>query len=517
MAYGRRVRSLRARVLILLGIVLLALALGARVVTSAMGALQDATDLVDDSIIPLQLDSKELRSAALNQETGLQGYVLGRADALLLPYELGGAAAERRLASMSALAEGTDWDSVAGVEGPQVSRGIAAVDTSLAAWRTGAAEPQIATVQAGGTVSEADLAAGSRAFLAVRASVDALDAATDVAFDAAQAERAAALALLQRALAVAAVVLVVAVGLLAWLPRRWILGPIRRLSAQMSGVAAGELERPLTPSGPTEIREMGGNAERMRARLLQDVDEAVRAREAIAQQSPLVSIMRAELDHRVPPTAPGWEVAGSVVPAEGALAGDWWDVLRRPDGSSVLVVADLSGHGVQAGLGALRLRDLLGAVLSRGEPLTDALALAAGRFAGESLATVLLVELPAVGEQVRWVNAGHPAAWLCAPDGSATALAPTGPLLSGLGGRWTHRATAFPDGGVLVCPTDGATEARGASGAELGSEGVRALTAAAAAEPAPSAERLERLQSAIRTHTGSRSPDDVTLVVVQRP
>ena len=419
---------------------------------------------------------------------------------------------------MAALAGSTDWDSVPGVEGPQISRGIEAVGADLAAWRTGFAEPQIAATRSGSVVTAADAAAASAAFAGVRASVNALDEATDVAFTAAHDERSAALALLQRALAAAAVVLVAAIVLLAWLLRRWILLPVGRLSAQMAQVAGGDLERPLTPSGPTEISEMGGNAERMRARLLHDVDEAVRAREAIAQQSPLVSIMRAELDHRVPPTAPGWDVAGSVVPAEGALAGDWWDVLRRPDGSSVLVVADIAGHGVQAGLGALRLRDLLGAVLAHGDPLTDALSLASGRFTGESLATVLLVELPAAGEEVRWVNAGHPSAWLCAPDGSAAELSPTGPLLSALGGRWTIGRAAFPGAGVLVCSTDGATEARGPDGAELGSGGrPRAHRRGGRRVARPARSCSTGLQSAIRTHAGSRSPDDVTLVVVQRP
>jgi serine phosphatase RsbU (regulator of sigma subunit)/CHASE3 domain sensor protein len=452
----------------------------------------------------------------LNQETGLQGFVFGGQVALLQPYEVGRAAADASLAAMAALAARTDWAAVPGTEGPEITRRISAVESSLEAWRAGYAEPQIAAVRSGGGVSAAEAAAGSRAFLAVRLSVDALDEATDVAFTAAQDERSAARALLQRALAAAAIVLVVAVGLLAWLLRRWILLPTRRLSTQMANVAAGDLEHPLTPSGPTEIAEMGSNAERMRTRLLSGVDESARAEEALAQQSPLVAYLRGELEHRVAPSARGWEVAGSVVPAEGALAGDWWDLLDRPDGATVLVVADIAGHGVEAGLEALRLRDLLRADLAEGIPMADALARASGLFQGEALATALLVELPASGGALRWVNAGHPSAWLCAPDGSSVELAATGPLLSAFGGHWSAGEAAFPTGGALVCTTDGATEARDSQGAELGPDGVRGLAVQETVGGAASAQVLERLQGAVRTHSGSRAPDDVTLVVVRR-
>ena len=306
-------------------------------------------------------------------------------------------------------------------------------------------------------------------------------------------------------------------GLLAWLLRRWILLPTRRLSTQMANVAAGDLEHPLTPSGPTEIAEMGSNAERMRTRLLSGVDESARAEEAIAQQSPLVAYVRGELDHRVAPSARGWEVAGSVVPAEGALAGDWWDLLDRPDGATVLVVADIAGHGVEAGFGALRLRDLLRADLAEGVPIADALARASGLFQGEALATALLVELPASGGALTGSTPVIPRPG-CAPR--------TGPRSSShLPDRCSRPSAAAglqprrrcPAGGALVCTTDGATEARDAEGAELGPDGVRALAAQQTAGGAASAEVLERLQGAVRTHAGSRAPDDVTLVVVRRP
>jgi serine phosphatase RsbU (regulator of sigma subunit)/CHASE3 domain sensor protein len=516
MPYGRRVRSLRARAFLLLGILLLALALGVREVTSALDDAADAAALADDSIIPIQLGTSDLRSAALNQETGLQGYLLGRQELLLVPYTAGGAAADDQLASLATRAARTDWDAVPGVDGPEVDRQIDAVAARLQEWRTRYAEPQIAATRSGLVVSQGEATAASAAFAAVRASINDLDEATDVAFAAAQDERSGALAVLQQALVAAVAVLLVAVAALAWLTRRWMLRPVRQLSTQMAEVAGGALDRPLTPSGPAEVAAMGANAERMRARLLHDVDEAVRAREAIAQQSPAVALLRAELGHRTAPTAPGWDIAGSVVPAEGALAGDWWDVLPRPDGSRVLVQADLAGHGVPAGLAAVRLRDLLGALLADGRPPAEALARVSERFAGESLATVLLVELPEAADAVRWISAGHPSAWLCAPDGTAVELAATGPLLSAFGGRWATRVAAFPIGGVLVCPTDGATESRDPSGDPLGPQGLRALAAQAAAEPAPSTELVDRLQAAIRLHTGDRSPDDVTVVVAQR-
>ncbi len=64
-----------------------------------------------------------------------------------------------------------------------------------------------------------------------------------------------------------------------------------------------------------------------------------------------------------PARGPGWSSAAALRPAEGLLAGDWYDVLPLADGRFAVVVADVSGHGARAGIVAIQLKRLLEAAL----------------------------------------------------------------------------------------------------------------------------------------------------------
>src|SRR5215468_112540 len=101
----------------------------------------------------------------------------------------------------------------------------------------------------------------------------------------------------------------------------------------------------------------------MRALLVQLVRQNERSWEALAQEGPAVVALR---DALTPSTlhASGMVLRGRVDPAEGELAGDWFDSFDLPHGRVGLVVGDVSGHGAAAGVFALRLKQLLGAALN---------------------------------------------------------------------------------------------------------------------------------------------------------
>ncbi|MBC7290337.1 MAG: SpoIIE family protein phosphatase [Actinotalea sp.] len=174
-------------------------------------------------------------------------------------------------------------------------------------------------------------------------------------------------------------------------------------------------------------------------------------------------------------TAAVYRPAGQVA----VVGGDWYDAFTVPDGSVLLVVGDVTGHGVEAASTMARFRHACrifahedpepGAVLSRLNALVSG---------GTELATVACVRAAPDGRSLRYALAGHPSP-LHLPSGRA--LDPghrrTGPML-GLdpeAAYLTHDAAMEPDGALLLF-TDGLVERRGVS-LEEGIDLVRSYAA----------------------------------------
>ncbi|MEZ0491276.1 PP2C family protein-serine/threonine phosphatase [Kineococcus sp. TBRC 1896] len=327
-------------------------------------------------------------------------------------------------------------------------------------------------------------------------------------------------------LLVAGVTLLIVPAVL-YLVRRWVLRPLGSLSAQLLQVSRGDLQEPITLPGPPELAAVAASAETMRRRILDELAEAVSAREALQQGQPLVAEVRDQLAAHDLPVVPGWSSAAALRPAEGLLAGDWYDVLPLADGRFAVVVADVSGHGARAGIVAIQLKRLLEAALHLAPEPDLALAMAARVFADEAerFASCVVVVVDPDSGTVSYANAGHPAPVVLRTDGEdggvrvVTELEATGPLLSWLHldvpGSWQTRTTSLAPGSVLVVYTDGLTEARPTGSTdELGIGGVlHAL--GGLPELTPQALVDEALDVA-RRFSGGRARDDVTLVALSR-
>ncbi|PRY12975.1 PP2C family protein-serine/threonine phosphatase [Kineococcus rhizosphaerae] len=325
---------------------------------------------------------------------------------------------------------------------------------------------------------------------------------------------------------VVAAVSLLLVPAVLYLVRRWVIHPLGSLSEQLLRVGGGDLQTPVSLPGPPELAAVAASAETMRRRILDELADAVSAREALQQGQPLVAEVRDQLTAHDLPVVPGWSSAAALRPAEGLLAGDWYDVLPLKDGRFAVVVADVSGHGARAGIVAIQLKRLLEAALHLAPEPDLALAMAARVFSDEAerFASCVVVVVDPDSGTVTYANAGHPAPLvLRADDGDGvrvvTELEPTGPLLSWLHldepGSWRTRTASLAPGSLLVVFTDGLTEARPTGSTdELGIAGVlKAL--GRLPELTPQALVDEALDVA-RRHSGGRARDDVTLVAFSR-
>jgi len=181
-----------------------------------------------------------------------------------------------------------------------------------------------------------------------------------------------------------------------------------------------------------------------------------------------------------PPSIAGLEIAGMMQPARG-VSGDYYDYIPIDEHTIQIVIADVAGKGVPAALlmsataAAVRLeasekRDMLEVVdrLNGGiHSVSD----------GDRYVTLLLAEVDARSQSLRYINCGHNPAFLfqektrdvvplnssCTPIGMFRSVACA-----------INRAD-LAAGDILVLYTDGITEAENALGEEFGMERLSGL------------------------------------------
>ncbi len=205
-------------------------------------------------------------------------------------------------------------------------------------------------------------------------------------------------------------------------------------------------------------------------------------------------------------------------PAEG-VAGDFYDIRQLNDGSWVVFMADVTGHGIPAAMSA----NLLKAHFAEGcehysDPL-DIIHQMNARFTeltlpGDFATAILLKYLPDQGE-LRVVNAGHDAAVLLTPDGELKVFEASGLLLGvDVNAQWKCATTSVSSGDRLLMYTDGVTETFDAQGEMFGRAQVLELLQKTA--PLPPQESLNLLASTLEAFRSGRPQlDDVTAILIK--
>lgn len=156
--------------------------------------------------------------------------------------------------------------------------------------------------------------------------------------------------------------------------------------------------------------------------------EAERARTGLRQEAPVVSGM-AEMFHLVDVEGvDGWDVATRYRPGSGSVAGDTSAVQRLPDGTVGAVLVDMTGHGADPAVWAIRIRDLLLQSLVAGAAPTQALGMVGWALPNDLLASAIVLRLDPETGRVLLSSAGHPPA-IVVSEQQAQLKSPTGPLL----------------------------------------------------------------------------------------
>ena len=460
--------SLRLRLLVLFTVLVLVVTFAAAAVNMALRHVEANRALITDRLQPASVESRALLVALIDQETGERGFLLTGDDTFLQPYRDGSAAFADRLAELR--------QDFRGDQG--MSATLDRVAEAAAAWRRVGAQPEIRARQKGNVQRAEALVASGRskaAFDEVRARVADLQSLIDARAGAAQRHDADDLDRLRLVILVSRGMLILLLVVGGLLLRRWILAPVRRLRSRMRAVADGRIDEEVLIDGPPEVAALGRDAESMRRRIVSELESARAATEGLTQHSPVVTLLRSELTSHPRAEQDGLEVAGMVLSAEGVLAGDWWEAFRRPDGTTALVLADVSGHGAEAGLVAFAFKQRIIALLDSDLDLVDAFELAARQPEdAERFLSCIVVVVDPEAQRLSWVNAGHPPALVVDRQHRdiVRELGPTGPLISAVTSGWVVATTLFGPEDLLVACTDGVLEARGPDGEEFGVTGL---------------------------------------------
>jgi phosphoserine phosphatase RsbU/P len=222
-----------------------------------------------------------------------------------------------------------------------------------------------------------------------------------------------------------------------------------------------------------------------------------------------------------PPAVSGVDLSGTSIYCY-EIGGDYYDYLRLPEGRLGIVVADVSGHGIDAALFMTAARAFM---ISAAQGFRSPAGLVADvnrHLSRDSAPTsqfmsLFFLEIDPVEKTLRWVRAGHEPAVVFNPvTGAFSELGGDGMALGVVADvdykEYTRKG--WDPGTVTVIGTDGITETRNSSGEFFGSTRLREVIRNHADQP------VRRIQSAVieavqNFRGDSPQEDDVTLVVVK--
>jgi len=182
------------------------------------------------------------------------------------------------------------------------------------------------------------------------------------------------------------------------------------------------------------------------------------------------TIQRALLPARVP-SITGYDIAAFSRPAQ-IVTGDYFDFLQFEDGTHGLVVADISGHGVSAGMLMTSLQTVFHTLTPATDSPVDVLARINHLFVHNinftTFVTVFFAKLDPRTRTLSYASAGHnPPLLHRRATEETTWLKPTGPAVGLIADRQyrldTHQVM---EGDMLVLYTDGIVEALNPEGTE---------------------------------------------------
>jgi len=238
--------------------------------------------------------------------------------------------------------------------------------------------------------------------------------------------------------------------------------------------------------------------------------EASLAAELAQERHITLELQRAILPlHDTPFDLPGLRTVVRYLPAsrDSRVGGDWYITAEMPDGSVLLAIGDVGGHGLEAAAGMARLRGALAGLAITGAPperLLGWLNDLVWHVSPEHTASVIAGYFDPRERVLTWAQAGHPPPVLVRGAWALPLDPPAGILLGAGRGSYDAETLLLRPGDLLLLYSDGLVERRDRSI----DEGVAKLVAAVRGVGDP-----ERMVSVALDALGPTHTDDDTCLV----
>jgi sigma-B regulation protein RsbU (phosphoserine phosphatase) len=247
-------------------------------------------------------------------------------------------------------------------------------------------------------------------------------------------------------------------------------------------------------------------------------DLAAKQRDELVAEIHLAAEVQQSILPSSVPTVTGFEFAARMYPAR-TVAGDYYGFIELTNGEIAVVIADVSGKGVAAGLlmpsieVALRMdaprfprtSDLLHAFNNVVQQIT----------VGRRFITLFYGKLCAQSRSLEYTNAGHNPPLLIRGGAETRKLDQGGPVLGVLpNAEYKNDVVALCHGDVLVLYTDGVVEAESPAGEEYSAARLAAIVSSHLQESAD--ELIESIYASVtQFRGGAPQADDMTLVTMK--
>jgi len=313
-----------------------------------------------------------------------------------------------------------------------------------------------------------------------------------------------------RRLAGLVAVLLVATAIVNMVLLRTVTNPIQRLVATVQQIGKGEFNLRPKSFRSAELNFLASEIDSMSESLAAaDRDRKTHMTKAREIQQHLLP-----KDAR----APGFHVAHLFQPAD-EVGGDYYDVLPLKDGTWLICVADVTGHGIPAAMSAAMLKTLvLQAAESHTSP-AELLDIVNRRFATVSLlgdfVSMILLRIEPQAGRLQYASAGHEPGWLLRSNENRRELPSTG-LLLGIDEEaiWEEVTIKTIVGDRLIVLTDGVSETFNSRGEMFGRSRLsRLLTKCQELTTEQTVRRIDESLTAYRGEAPQN--DDITVVLVE--
>jgi sigma-B regulation protein RsbU (phosphoserine phosphatase) len=316
-----------------------------------------------------------------------------------------------------------------------------------------------------------------------------------------------------------------------WILAKHLAGPMAKLAEVICSVTlkdcrlADEQRATLGAISTRSYREIAAVSSafiRMERRLRDYIAELAHTtaeRERIASELSIAHDIQMGLLPRKLPQLAGCDVFAQVIPAK-EVGGDLFDVAEMADGRLLLVVADVSGKGVSAGMFMAVAKTLLDVAAGTFTEPEEIVTFLNDRLAAENEACMFVTMFLAIFDpqsgELHYTNGGHNPPYIRRAGGSLESLTGRHGMALGIAPDqpYTSETATLHSGDLLTLYSDGVTEAQDVSESLFSEERLEKCLAPLQSEDA--GEAAAAVIDRVRQFQGAAAQfDDITIVTLR--